>query len=215
MNCSIQGRIDDFATRLAVGYAVGLGVTVVAAMGNFGWTQSTPSYPAAYPGVFAVGAVDSNHRRSIWSATQSSNQGSWISVAAPGTNIASLRRTGGVIYMSGTSQAAPNVSGVLALLLSSPPTAPGVTAMAAITATCDPLRDNASDPIPNSAYGYGLVNAKAALDRIHPPVGDFNAPSTDTAVADASGSTSGTDTSTTPATVDTSATEPSGSVSTG
>jgi subtilisin family serine protease len=117
--------------------------------------------------------------------------------------------------MSGTSQAAPHVSGVLALLLSSPPSAPGVTATDAITSTCDPLQDNATDPVPNSVYGYGLVNAKAALDKIHPLVGDFPMPSTDTAVADASGSQPSTDTSTTPATGDTSTTEPTSSVSTG
>ncbi len=196
MNCSIQGRVDDFAARIAVGIAVARGTLVVAAMGNFGWTESTPSYPAAYPGVVAVGAVDSNHHRSVWSATQSSNQGSWIDVAAPGTNIVSLLLTGGVTTKSGTSQAAPHVSGVLALLLSSPPTAPGVSATDAMTSTCDPLRDNATDPVPNSAYGHGLVNAKAALDKIHPPVGDFPTPPTDTAVADASDSQQSSDAST-------------------
>ena len=139
MNCSIQGRVDDFAARIAVGIAVAQGTLVVAAMGNFGWTESTPSYPAAYPGVFAVGAVDSNHHRSVWSATQSSNQGSWIDVAAPGTNIVSLLLTGGVTTKSGTSQAAPHVSGVLALLLSSPPTAPGVSATDAIDVDVRPL----------------------------------------------------------------------------
>ncbi len=196
MNCSIQGRVDDFATRIAVGVAVVRGTLVVAAMGNAGWTETTPSYPAAYPGVFAVGAIDSNHHRSVWSATQSSNQGSWIDVAAPGTNIVSLRLTGGVTTMSGTSQASPHVAGVLALLLSSPPTASGISATDAITSSCSALQDNATDPVPNSAYGHGLVDAKAALDKIHPPVGDFPTPSTDTAVADASNSQQNTDSST-------------------
>jgi hypothetical protein len=67
----------------------------------------------------------------------------------------------------------------------------------------------------NSAHGYGLVNAKAALDKIHQPAGDFPTPSTDTAVADGSGSQPSTDTSTTPATGDTSTTKPTSSVSTG
>jgi hypothetical protein len=97
----------------------------------------------------------------------------------------------------------------------SPPTIEevGVTATDAITSTCDPLRDNATDPVPNSAFGYGLVNAKAAHEKIHPPVGDFPTPSTDAAAADGSGSQPSTDTSTTPATGDTSTTEPTGSVS--
>jgi subtilisin family serine protease len=155
-------------TAYAIGYAVGRGVIVVAAMGNEGW-GTAPSYPAAFHGVLAVGAVDRNHNRSIWPGGQGSNQGSWISVAAPGTDIPSLRLTGGVVNMSGTSQAAAHVSGVLALLLSSPPTAPGVSAVSALTSTCEPLGDSGTDPVPNSQYGYGLVNAKAALDAIHPP----------------------------------------------
>ena len=50
MNCSIQGRVDDFATRIAVGIAVVRGTLVVAAMGNFGWTETTPSYPGRVSG---------------------------------------------------------------------------------------------------------------------------------------------------------------------
>jgi hypothetical protein len=107
---------------------------------------------------------------------------------------------------------------VLALLMASPPTAPGVTVVGALTSTCDPLRDNATDPVPNSAYGYGLVNAKAALDAIHPPVGDFPTPTGDTQVADASGS-QGTADTTASTTGDTStgdtSTQTSDSVSTG
>jgi hypothetical protein len=66
--------------------------------------------------------------------------------------------------MSGTSHATAHLSAVLAFL-SSPPTAPGVDAL---TSTRDPLRDNPSDPVANSQYGYGLVNARSALDAIHP-----------------------------------------------
>jgi subtilisin family serine protease len=176
MNCSIQGSTDDLAVRTAVANAVATNTVVVAAMGNHGWTETTPSYPAAYPSVVAVGAVDTAHNRSIWTGGESSNQGPWISVAAPGTDIVSLGLGGGVATKSGTSMASPHVAGVFALLLSAKVDATPSDMFNAIATTAEPLRDNASDPVPNNAYGYGLVNAKAALDQLVPPVGDFPVP---------------------------------------
>src|SRR5205814_3193883 len=77
LNMSLGGYNTTFAERDAVAYAVARGAVVVAAMGNDN-TQE-PSYPAAYPGVLAVGAIDDlDHRASF------SNSGGHIGVVAPG-----------------------------------------------------------------------------------------------------------------------------------
>jgi subtilisin family serine protease len=145
LNLSIQGAVDDAALRSALDGAQRLGVLVVAAMGNFGWDETRPSFPAAYArthdNVIAVGAVDRQHKRSVWSSTQSSNTGSWIGLAAPGTNIDSTSLGGGVKQKSGTSQACPHVAGTAALVRA---VAPGLTAQQVITLlknTAGPLRD--------------------------------------------------------------------------
>lgn len=167
INCSLQGSIDDISVRAAIDGARRLGVVVVAAMGNFGWGQTRPSYPAAYASthdnVLAVGAVDRQHVRSVWGPSSSSNTGSWIGIAAPGTNIDSLRRGGGVTTMSGTSQACPHVAGAAALIRAAYPAMTPQEVLSAITGTAQPLRDAAQDPVPNPAYGYGLVDVEAAL----------------------------------------------------
>jgi len=186
MNLSIQTSVDDLAMRIAVASAIANGVLVVAAMGNHGWTETTPSYPAAYPGVLAVGAHDQNHKRSIWSSTESSNQGSWITVVAPGTNILSLRNGGGTTSKSGTSMASPHVAGIAALLASAKPSLTASDILNAIYQSALVLQDNPTDPVPNPQYGGGRVDAAAALAYVLPAVGDFPTPPDDgTRVADA------------------------------
>src|SRR6185437_6906306 len=153
--------------RAALDGARRLGVLVVAAMGNFGWGQTKPSYPAAYAithdNVLAVGAVDRQHQRSVWGPSSSSNTGSWIGIAAPGTNIDSLRRGGGVTTMSGTSQACPHVAGAAALVRGTAPAMTAQEVLRTITVTAQPLRDAPPDPVPNPSYGFGLLDVEAAL----------------------------------------------------
>ncbi len=177
INCSLQGPVDDLAMRAAILGARSRGVLVVAAMGNFGWTETKPSYPAAYAkdidNVLAVGAVDQAHRRSVWSATKSSNTGSWIGIAAPGTQILSTALGGGTINMSGTSMASPHVAGVAGLVWSTNDKISAQQVISTLEATATALQDSAADPVPNSSYGYGLLDAKAAVDAVAPAVGDF------------------------------------------
>jgi subtilisin family serine protease len=170
INCSLQGPVDDLAIRTAIDFARTRGVLVVAAMGNSGWSESQPSYPAAYARAFdnvlAVGAVDKAHRRSVWSSTESSNTGSWIGVVAPGTNIVSLRAGGGTVSKSGTSMACPHVAGAAALLRSRAPQLTPAQIIAVLRGTAGALRDLLSDPVPNPSYGSGLIDVAAALGEI-------------------------------------------------
>lgn len=94
-----------------VDYAHRRGVTVVAAAGNDG--TANKYFPGALPGVVAVGAVDRSGGIADFSSF-----GARISVLAPGTEILSSYRDGGYAASSGTSQAAPFVSGAVGLLKS-------------------------------------------------------------------------------------------------
>jgi len=135
----------------------------VAAMGND--ATSTPVYPAAYPDVVAVGAIDHADQRPNWS-----NTGPHIDVAAPGVGVLSTVWDNNYTTMSGTSMAAPHVSGVAALILSCNSNLTGAQAADIIRQTARPLRDNPADPVPNDSYGFGCVDAKAAVDRACPVV---------------------------------------------
>ena len=67
----------DAAEAAAVKYAIDRDVVVVASAGNAG--TETPQYPAAYPGVLAVGASDDLDALYFWSS-----RGPWVSLTAPG-----------------------------------------------------------------------------------------------------------------------------------
>jgi subtilisin family serine protease len=96
----------------AVAYADDAGVLMVAAAGNAGVSERV-SFPAAYAEVMAVSATQAGGALATFSAT-----GPQVDVAAPGDRIVSLRPGGGLRRLSGTSQAAPHVAGLGALLMS-------------------------------------------------------------------------------------------------
>ncbi len=110
INLSLGGTDNSETLRRAIADVQARGVVVVAAAGNDG--VSTPFYPAANDGVIAVAAVDSARRKADFS-----NYGDYIDIAAPGVNIGSTRKGGGVATMSGTSMASPHVAGACALLV--------------------------------------------------------------------------------------------------
>ena len=112
VNMSLGGsgydwQIDEIVRSMNI-----TGTLVVAAMGNDG--ENVMSYPAGYRDTIAVGAIDKNRRRASFS-----NWGSWCDVCAPGVDIHSTSiRDEGYEFMSGTSQATPVVTGVIALYIS-------------------------------------------------------------------------------------------------
>jgi hypothetical protein len=108
INLSLGGANPSSLLEDAVQYAASHGVLVVAAAGNTGSTQVL--YPAAYDDVIAVGAVDSQLRRSSFSSS-----GAAIDLYAPGSSILTTSNNGGYELRNGTSFAAAHVSGIAAV----------------------------------------------------------------------------------------------------
>lgn len=111
VNLSMVLSGADADVAAAVAYAEARGVLVVAAAGNDGGTA--PTYPAAYPGVISVVAVDPSDRLYPWST-----HGSWATFAAPGC-AAVADGAGARSDFCGSSAATPVVSGLAGLLWSS------------------------------------------------------------------------------------------------
>src|SRR5581483_6131225 len=111
-----------------------------------------PTYPAATDPVIAVAATDQQDRRAGYS-----NYGDWIDIAAPGTGIWSTYWAGASTYRAdtGTSMAAPHVSGVIALMLSLRPALTPSDVETILRATADPVTD--------SGLGAGRLNAARAV----------------------------------------------------
>jgi thermitase len=159
LNLSLGGPTPCLAMELAVRYAVSHGALVVAAAGNEGSTSRF--YPAAFPDVLSVAATTNRDQLAGFS-----NRGaSWVDVAAPGDGIVSTlptfdNGTGAVDYgyLSGTSMAAPIVSGIGALVWGQMP--PGTARRdveARILATAWPITGTGTD------FRYGLVDACGAV----------------------------------------------------
>ncbi|MCB5182371.1 type VII secretion-associated serine protease mycosin [Streptomyces antimicrobicus] len=138
----------------AVQYALAKGVVVVASAGNGGENGDHASYPASYPGVIAVTAVDRRGRKAPFSTR------SWYAtVCAPGVDVVIADPDRAYYEGWGTSAAAAFVSGAAALVRSAHPD----LSPAQIKKL---LADTASTPPPggrDDARGHGLVDPVAAL----------------------------------------------------
>ncbi|MFX1425717.1 MAG: S8 family peptidase [Promethearchaeota archaeon] len=152
LSCSWGGTSYSVTLVEAIEYAIDHDVMVIAAAGNS--NSESLHYPAAYPGVIAVSATDQNDNKASFS-----NYGDWIDVSAPGVDITSTvpYEIKGTHYMlaSGTSMAAPHVSGLAALIKSAFPSYSASQIEAAIYNSALDLGDPGFDPY----YGRGRIDA--------------------------------------------------------
>ncbi|MCF6093388.1 S8 family serine peptidase [Microaerobacter geothermalis] len=136
----------------AVRYAEEEGVLVISATGNKG---DRVEYPAAFPKVLSVGAVDTRDR-----VTPYSNYGPELDVVAPGKNIYTTVLGGKYGYAAdGTSMAAPQVAGMAALLWAQNPKWTPAQIRQQIMSTTDDL----DKPGWDMKSGYGRINITKAL----------------------------------------------------
>jgi|GEM_PF-705754 len=197
INLSLGGPIGSTAEQQAIDYAWGRGLVIVASSGNDG--ANRVSYPAIYANCIAVGATNWSDQRASYS-----NKGRDLDVVAPGGEMSSYHDPAGIystmptydVYLTtaysysrnydqlqGTSMAAPQVSGLAALLF-----ALGVSdsngdgkindeVRQLIESTADDLGAAGKD----RDYGWGRINAYRAVSQAggcgpavnQPPVASF------------------------------------------
>ena len=165
ISMSIGYSAPSGTVRAELQQAYDKGVVVIASAGNSGGPSgknsaqdddAPESFPADYPGVISVGAVNSSGVVAGFSSDNLS-----VKVAAPGVNVPAQGRDGEYWLVSGTSPACALVAGVAALIKSKyPHLAPDLVATALTsTATGRPAGGY------NSQVGFGIVDAGAALAR--------------------------------------------------
>jgi hypothetical protein len=174
INMSLTTPTPSTTLQDAVQYAASRGVLLLAAAGNA--STNKVYWPAAYPEVMAVAALDYNDRRSSFS-----NFGPQIEIAAPGGDLTLFRvfstwsvdaidRCSAPVYSngapyctrSGTSQATPAVAGAAALLWSLKPSLTAADIRALLRAAADPLSEA------TQYVGAGKLNMANTLREILP-----------------------------------------------
>ncbi|GLY97891.1 type VII secretion-associated serine protease mycosin [Actinoplanes sp. NBRC 103695] len=162
INLSLGGNSSSAALAAAIDYAFAKDVVVVACTGNVGTSSSTGVwYPAREPGVISVAGTERSGD-ALWSG---SNFGPATVVAAPATQIMGVYPSG-YKKASGTSFAAPMVSGTAALIRARWPEMPAGEVVNRIIRTA---RDRGAEGR-DDKYGFGLVDPTGALTAEIPAV---------------------------------------------
>lgn len=158
INMSFAGPQDPIMAR-ALAAAHKKGIVLIAAVGNAG-PKSPPLYPAADTNVIAVTAVDSQDR-----LFGMANRGNHVAVAAPGVDV--ILPTPGTSYQmaTGTSFAAPHISGIVALILEREPALTPDSVRRVLLSTARDLGPSGRD----KDYGAGLADAYEAVISIAKP----------------------------------------------
>lgn len=182
MSLGAQGALGSTLTT-AIQNAAANNVLVVTAAGNAGQAQvDAPANLGGTTGIagslLAVGAVDSNNQILSWS-NKAGNARNWYLVA-PGDNILTTDEHG-MALVSGTSFAAPMVSGAAALVMEY---APYLTAQQTAEILLRSATDLGAAGV-DDIYGHGLLNVGAALQ----PVGNTSVPSANGGSANTSNTT--------------------------
>lgn len=148
INMSFGMAEDSVILRKAIQDAYSEGILLVASAGN---TGAEVEYPAAYPEVLAVGAVDSKGKVCEESATEKE-----VELVAPGEKVKSTAGFGTTLICSGTSMAAPHVAGVASLLWEKDLSMSSEFIRKLLDVSANHYNED-------MAYGYGLIDAKYAL----------------------------------------------------
>ncbi|QEW03656.1 S8 family serine peptidase [Microbacterium lushaniae] len=156
----------------AFSYAFDNDVVIVVAAGNRGSGTTRVGAPATIPGVLTVGGVDPSGTASV----DASTQGITIGVSAPSERLMGVSADGTLVQWNGTSGAAPIVAGIVALVRAAHPGLDADNVLNRIISTATPAAGATSRP--DLLYGYGLVNAAAAVTAPVPavsanPMGDL------------------------------------------
>lgn len=172
INLSLGTDTHSQLLKDMVDRAYAQGIVVVGSAGNSQTTEDangniinvplstyTINYPAKYDSVIAVAAVDVNNARGNFSSV-----GNEVEIAAPGVEVVSTYLNNAYAKSSGTSQAAPHISGMIALLKQK---SPGLTNVQ----LREEIRKYAMDvgqPGRDIEYGYGSVTFNRSLDQTPP-----------------------------------------------
>ncbi|MFB5195852.1 S8 family serine peptidase [Neobacillus sp. KR4-4] len=141
----------------------------VFAAGNLGSNgEGWVSFPANYPDSFAVAATD-DHNALAWFSSRGPAPYDELKpdISAPGVNIRSAIPSNNYELMSGTSMAAPHISGVVALLKQASVSYSIDQIEEILFKSAIPLTDTEFPSSPNHGYGHGLVNAYNAIKTIN------------------------------------------------
>lgn len=149
INMSWGDTVNAFIIEDAIAYAYAQGCILIAAAGNAGSVGSW--YPAGLETVISVAALGAEKQLS-----GISNFGATIDIAAPGEEILTTDLNGGYQHASGTSMAAPHVSGVAALIVSANPNYINTEVRDVLIATAGQL-------FVSPLVGAGSLDAYAAL----------------------------------------------------
>lgn len=161
INMSVGGFPYSQAIQDAVDHAWSKGAVLIGAAGNNGRHENF--YPASYDHVVSVSATQTEGEFSRWSS-----YGPKVDVSAPGSSVLTTNCTAGACqhpdwgshtYISGTSFATPNVSGVAALIKARYPSYTPAQIVSRLQDTVDDFGYKGRD----DRYGLGRVNAFRAL----------------------------------------------------
>jgi len=172
INMSLGGESDS-TLGAAVAAAIGAGSVIIASAGND--ASTTPNFPASYPGVISVASLGPDGELASYTSTNE-----LVSMVAPGgdfrfgdlTNPMAFP-TGGILstvwdftsgqydwaFYTGTSMAAPHVSGVAALVLAANPSFSGAQLRERLTGSAVDMGPPGFD----ARYGFGRVDAYSAV----------------------------------------------------
>jgi subtilisin family serine protease len=167
--------------RIAIQNLKAAGCVVVVSAGNSGSNCSTVSSPPAIFGEsYSVGASNSSNQIASFSSrghvTVDGSNRIKPDISAPGVNVRSCLKDGSFANYNGTSMAGPHVAGLVALMISANQALSGeVDKIQEIinytakhmtsTQTCNNVPGTS---IPNNTFGYGIIDAEAAIDLVLP-----------------------------------------------